>query len=199
MELAPLDLPQIGDTDTPIRKSARRLRWFKKELYRQVEALSEQSGIAYLVNDAEVRALFLRWLEAFEAQRPSSLQDRADFVNFASGLMLRELLRANAVTSLSLPESADRSKPVYYWPEGYLYVMLCLTIRAAIFRQDFAVESATSPNSEDLRTWWSFKENMETEDLNLAIGFLELFAGVTPDWNRPNRFSAGSTKPEQPA
>ena len=198
MELDPLDLPRIGDA--PVRKSARRLRWFKKALYRQVEALSEQSGIAYLVDDAEVRALFLRWLEAFEAQKPASLEDRADFVNFASGLMLRELLRANAVTSLSLPEGADRSKPVYYWPEGYLYVMLCLTIRAAIFRQDFAVETAiSSANREDLRTWWSFKENMETEDLNLAIGFLELFAGVTPDWNRPNRFSAGSAEPEQPA
>ena len=198
MELDPLDLPRIGDA--PVRKSARRLRWFKKALYRQVEALSEKSGIAYLVNDAEVRALFLRWLEAFEAQKPASLEDRADFVNFASGLMLRELLRANAVTSLSLPEGADRSKPVYYWPEGYLYVMLCLTIRAAIFRQDFAVETAiSSANREDLRTWWSFKENMETEDLNLAIGFLELFAGVTPDWNRPNRFSAGSAEPEQPA
>ena len=198
MELDPLDLPRIGDA--PVRKSARRLRWFKRALYRQVEALSEQSGIAYLVNDAEVRALFLRWLEAFEAQKPASLEDRADFVNFASGLMLRELLRANAVTSLSLPEGADRSKPVYYWPEGYLYVMLCLTIRAAIFQQDFAVENAiSSANREDLRTWWSFKENMETEDLNLAIGFLELFAGVTPDWNRPNRFSAGSAEPEQPA
>ena len=198
MELDPLDLPRIGDA--PVRKSARRLRWFKKALYRQVEALSEENGIAYQVDDAEVRALFLRWLEAFEAQKPASLEDRADFVNFASGLMLRELLRANAVTSLSLPEGADRSKPVYYWPEGYLYVMLCLTIRAAIFRQDFAVENATcSANSEDLRTWWSFKENMETEDLNLAIGFLELFAGVTPDWNRPNRFSAGSAEPEQPA
>ena len=198
MELDPLDLPRIGDA--PVRKSARRLRWFKRALYRQVEALSEESGIAYLVNDAEVRALFLRWLEAFEAQKPASLEDRADFVNFASGLMLRELLRANAVTSLSLPEGADRSKPVYYWPEGYLYVMLCLTIRAAIFQQDFAVENAiSSANREDLRTWWSFKENMETEDLNLAIGFLELFAGVTPDWNRPNRFSAGSAEPEQPA
>lgn len=198
MELDLLDLLRIGDA--PVRKSARRLRWFKKVLYQQVEALSEESGIAYLVNDAEVRTLFLRWLEAFEAQKPASLEDRADFVNFASGLMLRELLRANAVTSLSLPEGADRSKPVYYWPEGYLYVMLCLTIRAAIFRQDFAVENAIcSANSEDLRTWWSFKENMETEDLNLAIGFLELFAGVTPDWNRPNRFSAGSAEPEQPA
>ena len=69
-------------------------------------------------------------------------------------------------------------------------MVLCLNIRAAVFEQDFDVEKHVSPNMEDLRTWWSFKENVETEDPNLAIGFFDLFAGVEPNWTMPASYFA---------
>lgn len=188
MELTKVDMPD--SSNAPVRKSARRLRWFKETLYRQIDALSKQTGVEYSVDDNAVRALFLRWLEAFERQRPEILDDREDFVDFASGLMLRELISSKPVGVLAMPPNADPSNPAYYWPEGYLYVVLCLNIRAAVFEQDFDIEKHVSPNMEDLRTWWSFKENVEAEDPNLAISFFDLFAGSEPNWSMPDVFSA---------
>ena len=179
--------------NAPVRKSARKLRWFKETLHRQVDALTKQTGIDYSVDYNEIRALFLRWLDAFEAQKPAELDDRSDFVDFASGLMLRELIRSKSVNVTSLPPNPDKENPAYFWPEGYLYVVLCLNIRAAVFKQDFNIEKHISPNMEDLRTWWSFKEKVEVEDPNLAIGFFNLFAGSQPNWNMPSIFSARKT------
>ncbi|CAN0599054.1 unnamed protein product, partial [Ectocarpus sp. 12 AP-2014] len=49
-----------------------------------------------------------------------------------------------------------------------------------------------SPSAEldDLRTWWSFKENVG-EDPSLAIAFLDLFAGDQPEWSTPDIFQSG--------
>ncbi len=186
MFVANVEMP--GSPETPVRKSARRLRWFKETMHRQIDALQAQSGVEYNIDDDEVRSLFLRWLEAFEAQRPEDEKSMADYVNFASGLMLRELIKSKPVTVKSLPAEADQSNPAYFWPEGYLYVTLCLNIRAAIFEQEFDVKKHVSPKMEELRTWWSFKENMD-EDPNLAIGFFDGFAGIEPSWGMPSVFS----------
>lgn len=178
-----------GPGTLPLRKSARRLRWFKETFYRQTTLLSGQTGISYGVDDKALRNAFLSWLTAFEAQLPTREQDRPDYVNFAAGLMLRELVKAKPARIKSLPSDADMSNPAYYWSEGYLYVSLCLNIRAAILEQDFDFESVSSPDLVDLRTWWSFKENVG-EDVNLAIGFFDHFAGVEPSWSVPSIFSA---------
>ncbi|MBD0864370.1 MAG: hypothetical protein GDA36_01555 [Rhodobacteraceae bacterium] len=192
MELTKVEMP--NGSNTPVRKSARRLRWFKETLHRQADALHTQLGIQYAINDDELRVLFLRWLEAFEAQKPTETDDKADFVDFASGLMLRELIKSKPVTVESLPANADKSNPAYFWPEGYLYVILCLNIRAAVLAQEFDIEKHDYPELDDLGAWWSFKENVEVEDVNddvnLAIGFFDLFAGVEPNWSVPGSFFA---------
>ena len=172
-----------------LRKSARRLRWFKEAFYCQTAQLSGQTGITFEVDDKILRGAFFSWLKAFEAQLPTRERDRPDFVNFAAGLMLRELVKAIPAKATSLPSDTDKANPAYYWPEGYLYVSLCLNIRAAILEQDFDFESESSPDLDDLGTWWSFKENV-SEDANLAIGFLDQFAGVKPSWSVPSIFSA---------
>ena len=63
MELTKVEMPT--GSNAPVRKSARRLRWFKETLHRQVDAISAETGILYTVDDDEIRALFLRWLKAF--------------------------------------------------------------------------------------------------------------------------------------
>lgn len=183
------ELEMLGSADTPVRKSVRRLRWFKETLHRQVQVLEDQTGITFETNDNTVRALFLGWLEAFEAQRPNDDQKREDYVNFAAGLMLRELIKSNPVKAVKVPQDADLSNPAYYWPEGYVYVALCLNICGAVMEQDFDIERHVSPEMEDVRTWWSFRENI-AEDTNLAIGFFDLFAGNSPSWEMPSIFSA---------
>lgn len=188
MIIAQVDMP--GSANTPVRKSARRLRWFKETLHRQIETLETQTDIDFVVDDVEVRALFLRWLEAFEAQRPKDDLNREDFVSFAAGLMLRELIKSKPVKAKTIPEGSDQSNPAYFWPEGYLYVALCLNIRGAILEQEFDIKKHVTPDMEELRTWWSFKENVELEDPNLAIGFFDLFAGVEPSWSMPAIFTA---------
>lgn len=187
MELTKLNIP--NGSNVPIRKSARRLRWFKETLYRQIDALTKQTGIQYLVDDCKIRTLFFRWLKAFEEQKPESPEDREDFVDFASGLMLRELVTSKPVSVIDMPKDADQTNPAFYWPEGFLYLVLCLNIRSAIHEQEFDKEIHVSPCIEDLQTWWSFKENVEVEDSNLAIGFFDLFAGVEPNWYSPTFFS----------
>ena len=57
-----------------------------------------------------------------------------------------------------------------------------------LLRQDFEVNSTKSPSLEELRTWWSFKENV-TEMPDYAILFLDLFAGETPNWQSPGLFN----------
>ncbi len=184
----PSVIPPVLDT-LPLLKSARRLRWFKGTFNRQSTVLSGQTGITFEVDGKALRGAFFSWLTAFEAQLPTRERDRPDYVNFAAGLMLRELVKAKPARVTSLPSDADMANPAYYWPEGYLYVSLCLNIRAAILEQDFDFESESSPDPDDLRTWWSFKENVG-EDANLAIGFLDHFAGVEPIWSAPSIFSA---------
>ena len=104
--------------------------------------------------------------------------------------MLRELITSRPAKAGPLPEAADMSNPAFFWPEGYLYVVLCLNIRAAVFEQDFDIQKHVSPFMDEVRTWWSFKENVMAEDPNLAIGFFDLFAGVEPTWHMPSIFSA---------
>lgn len=187
MIITKIELP--GSTETPVSKSARRLRWFKEALHLQIKTLETQTNTEFEVDDIEVCALFLRWLDAFEAQKPGDDQNIKDFVSFAAGMMLRELIVSKPVKTKTLPKGADQSNPAYFWPEGYLYVALCLNIRAAILKQEFDIEQQVSPDMEELRAWWSFKENIN-EDPNLAIGFFDLFTGVEPIWSMPSIFSA---------
>ena len=48
------------------------------------------------------------------------------------------------------------------------------------------------PSMDDLHSWWSFKENV-SEDINLAIGFFDHFAGVEPSWLIPSVFHERGT------
>lgn len=187
MKVSKVNMPDASGT--PIRRAARRLRWFKEIFHRQMQVLEEQTGIAFEVDENELRVLFLRWLEAFEAQKPQDDSSKEDYVSFASGLMLRELVESKPLKVTSLPQGHDKSNPAFFWPEGYMYVVLCLNIRSAVMEQEFDAERHISPEMEDLRTWWSFKENI-AEDPNLAIGFFDLFSGTDPSWETPSIFSA---------
>lgn len=176
-------------TDKPVRKRAQRLRWFIEVFEKQVEETAGETGNQFDVNRLGLAEVFSEWLDAFNAQKPQSLKDQRAYVGFAAGLMLRALLRHNPVIG-HVSEDADTSNPAYFWSEGYLYVVFCLNVRGMVIEMDFEGEQSLSPELNDLRTWWSFKENVG-EDPSMAISFLDLFAGDAPEWTTPDIFQGG--------
>ncbi|MEM6762597.1 MAG: hypothetical protein AAF615_06960 [Pseudomonadota bacterium] len=182
----------------PVRKSIRRLRWFIAAFEQQVDEISKETGSIYRIEANTLAQVFVEWIRAFEAQKPKSDEDRLAYVGFAAGLMLRTLVRRQPLKLVSTPEGHDYSKPAYYWPEGYAYVVFCLNIRALVLEQDFREKQEVVPALSEAGTWWSFKENVQ-EDSNLAIAFLDLFAGSEPDWGMPEKFVARPSRTLPPS
>lgn len=175
--------------EKPVRKRAQRLRWFIEVFEKQMAETAQETGNRFDLDRAKLAEVFSEWLDAFNAQKPHTPEDQRAYVGFAAGLMLRALLRHKPVTGHA-KEGGDTSNPAYFWPEGYLYVVFCLNVRGMVIEIDFEGEQALSLELDDLRTWWSFKENVD-EDPSLAIAFLDLFAGDTPKWSSPDIFQTG--------
>ncbi|MCV2866815.1 hypothetical protein [Defluviimonas sp. WL0075] len=181
-------VPMFSDT-LPLHKEAQRLRWFIRAFHLQMQATSEETGNTYNVSEEKLADVFAAWLNAFERQKPTEAEQNAAYVGFAAGLMLRELIRAEPVSVATLSKDADDADPAYFWPEGYLYVAFCLNVRGLVLNSDYQREQHPAQVLHELRTWWSFKENVG-EDPSLAIPFLDLFSGDEPNWRFPQLFRA---------
>lgn len=187
----------------PVRKAVQRLRWFHRSFHDQVSECARTTGVAFSVDDKCLTAGFVEWLRAFDAQKPDNPDSRRAYVGFAAGLMLRTMIRHNPLTATHLPTGYDSGDPAYFWPEGYVYVTFCLNIRAAVLEQDFHEDQRLAPELTDLRSWWSFRENIK-DDPSLAIAFLDLFAGEVPNWTMSAVFQSaqvrdavGQTRPDR--
>ncbi|MCY3996349.1 MAG: hypothetical protein OXF07_09430 [Rhodobacter sp.] len=180
--------------DTPqIRKSAQRLRWFVDVFEEQVGRTATETGNRFSVDRGILAQVFAEWIKAFDEQKPSSADDRPAYVGFAAGLMLRTLITRNPLTLIDRPVGADETNPAYFWPEGYLYVAFCLNVRGLVLERDFHANQIPDDSLNELRTWWSFRENL-AEDPSLAIAFLDLFAGAEPEWSMPELFRSGKAR-----
>lgn len=177
------------------RKSVQRLRWFKSTFEEQVQAASIHTGIDYDTNAQILTSCFLQWIRAIEKIKPSNTEDRLAFVGFAAGKMLKELIVNNPLILKNTPKAMDLDLPEYFWPEGYVYVSYCLNVRRSILQQDFHTNIHNSDSIDEIRSWWSFKENT-AEVPDYAISFLDMFAGEEPNWNSPGLFN-GKRKLEQ--
>ncbi|MBO6756337.1 MAG: hypothetical protein JJ902_08425 [Roseibium sp.] len=188
-----MTLPDQLSAEMPVRKSARRLRWFIAAFEEQVKHTSNETGNRYSVDRDILAKVFVDWLKAFNAQKPTRSDDKPAYVGFAAGLMLRTLIKYAPARAVFQPGDVDESKPAYFWPEGFLYVTFCLNVRALVLESDFHGKQTASDLLNDQRTWWSFKENVDT-DPSLAIAFLDLFAGDEPEWTTPGLFRSGRLK-----
>lgn len=185
-------IPAVGfnvPEDQSLRKSIQRLRWFKSTFEEQVDAASVRTGITYRLNSQILTECFLAWLRQFEASKPKDPNHRYAYVGFAAGKMLKQLLIKKPLEVVELPKSADPELPEYFWPEGFVYVSYCLNVRQSVLRQDFDANQEESSKLSDVRTWWSFKENVN-EMPDYAISFLDLFAGQEPNWASPGMFNS---------
>lgn len=174
----------------PVRKSVRRLRGFVASFEAQARSTTAQTGVVFELRHDKLTAAFLEWVEAFDRQKPEALGDRMPYVGFAAGLMLRALISHDPARATALPADADTARPAAFWPEGHLYTAYCLNIRGCVLEEDFHAAQERVPALDDIRAWWSFRENV-AEDPSLAIAFLDLFSGQEPDWSMPSVFRSG--------
>lgn len=175
--------------DQSLRKSIQRLRWFKSTFDEQVKAASVRTGIKYKLNPQILTECFLEWIRQFEAAKPNDSDHRYAYVGHTAGTMLKQLIKKNPLQVVELPIATDKNLPEYFWPEGFIYVSYCLNVRQSVLRQDFELDMEPAAKLIDIRTWWSFKENV-SEIPDYAIPFLDLFAGEEPNWTSPGMFDA---------
>lgn len=179
----------IPPTNEPLRVAVRRLRWFKQAFHRFAQACGQEIGCVFVVDDARLAAAFVRWLDSVEKQKPSDKTQRRAFFEFAATLMLRELTADLPVQVLQPPTRAGAQSAAAFWPEGYCCTLFCLSVHVAAMAQEFDAETAIDPAIDDLRQWWSFRENA-LEDSSFSAGFLQMLLGQSPNWTMPDVFRA---------
>ena len=173
----------------PISKSVRKFRWFVKLFNDHLHRVESETGNQFKIDKEILAKVFKNWLQNFQRQKPDSEELKPFFVGFAAGLMLVELLKNNPISLTKIGNAADETQPAFYWPEGYVHVSFCLELRGKVLFSDYNIMLQKSAAVDDIRTWWSFKENV-AEDAAYAIGFLDVFSDSEPNWRERDIFRA---------
>lgn len=182
-----LSRPSLPRTAEPYRVAVRRLRWFRSALRHQLDVLSDQTGVAYEIEDRRLAGAFVAWLRRVEEQKPDHPSHRRAFFDFAAGLMLQELLSKMPVRATLPPEGLRGQGPEHAWPDGFACTVFCINMLSAVKAQEYDQATEIAPDFFDARVWDSFRENVQ-EQASQAIGFLHLFVGGEPDWRTPMLF-----------
>lgn len=165
----------------------RQLRWFRATFRNSARAVSARYGIRFDIDEKKLTRIFLDWVEIVNAQKSYARLDRADFIVFAAGLALKELIRQAPVRAGDAAAAAAEEAPeiVRFWPEGFVYTNYSVCAIAAVFEQEFGSAPKLDACADDLRTWWSYKENT-TEMPSYAVAYLDRFLGAEPNWLAPD-------------
>lgn len=186
MMLTPLK-PEVLKVDD-LSHEARRFRTIVWSFQRNLELLFKDTGLSAKVDHAALAEAFARWRQKFDQSKHLADVNRNDYVIYAAGLMLRELivaapLKATKDESLpALPGGIDH--PLARWPEGYAYTSFCLSVAAAILKELGDEEPMPAVVADDPGFWNSFRENTH-EDPETAVGFFDLVCGREPNWAAP--------------
>lgn len=184
-----LHVDALPASNEPLRIAVRRFRWFKAAFVRHAEVIGNELGCTFAIDEPKLAAAFTRWLDAIELQRPADKAQRRAFFEFAAALMMRELTVDLPLKATGEPDRAQAHSPAAFWPEGYCCTMFCLSVHAAAAEQEFHAETSLDPAFEDLRHWWSFRENT-MRDASFSAGFLQMLLGHHPNWAMPDVFRA---------
>jgi hypothetical protein len=140
-----------------------------------------------VVNHEALAEAFSRWRKSFDNSKHLADIDRRDFVIYAAGLMLKELIIAaplsarEEVSSISVAVDQRLKR----WPEGYAYTSFCLSVAAAVLKEMGSEEPVSSRKADDPNFWDSFRENtLETPAISIA--FFDLVCGQEPNWDAPD-------------
>ena len=192
MSDGPLHPEALPVTNEPLRIAVRRLRWFKQAFQNHADQTGRDLGCVFAVDDGKLAAAFVRWLTEIERQKPADKAQRQAFFEFAAALMLRELTADMPLTLSATPTRAAPESAAAFWPEGYCCTTFCLSVHSAAMAQEFHAATEIDPAIDDLRHWWSFRENA-LKDAGFSAGFLQLLLGQQPNWVMPDVFRARLT------
>ncbi len=170
---------------------ARRFRTILWSFEKNIELLFKGTGLAAEVDHAALAEAFSRWRQAFDETKHLADIDRRDFVIYAAGMMLKELLASRPITAIvpsdlglpAIPDSLDHR--LKRWPEGYAYTSFCLSVAAAVLNEMGDAEPTESGVADDPRFWDSFRENVAEVPAN-AIAFFDMVVGLKPNWSAPD-------------
>ena len=170
--------------------AARRFRTVLQMFETNLELLFKNSSLSTVVDHAALATAFSNWRQRFDATKYLADTNRHDFVIFAAGLMLKELVAAaplktqpRATSDLAVTIATDQI--LTRWPEGYAYTSFCLSVAGAILREMGETEPETGGPSDDPAFWDSFKENT-LESPASAIAFFDMVCGQEPNWEAPD-------------
>lgn len=169
---------------------ARRFRTILWSFERNMDLLFKDTGLTAEVDHAALAEAFSRWRMAFDNSKYLASTDRRDFVIYAAGLMLKELIAASPLKAVEGREQELSVLPIEIdhrlkrWPEGYAYTSFCLSVAAAILKEMGDEEPAPAQVTDDPGFWNSFRENT-LEDPETAVGFFDLVCGEEPNWTAP--------------
>ncbi len=166
---------------------ARRFRTILRNFERNLELVFKGTGLAAEVDHAALADAFANWRQRFDATKHLADLNRHDFVIYAAGLMLKELIATHPLKAIQLQESppvADKH-PLSRWPEGYAYTSFCLSVASAILREMGETEVSAEGLADDPAFWDSFRENVSDSPAN-AIAFFDLVCGNSPNWDAPD-------------
>lgn len=187
--LTPLKTEILNVDD--LAHEARRFRTILWSFERNMELLFKGTGLTVEVDHAALAEAFSRWRMAFDNSKYLASTDRRDFVIYAAGLMLKELIAAQPLKAMAdlkqqlseLPGEIDHR--LKRWPEGYAYTSFCLSVAAAILKEMGDEEPASAAKADDPKFWDSFRENT-LESPSMAIAFFDLVCGQEPNWEAPD-------------
>lgn len=198
-------------TTTPdLAHGMRKLGRFRAAFDDDARRLGARHGLRYDIDEQALARMFFDWIDAIGEQAEGVQADRAAFTVFCGGLALAGLVRSAPARALETGRPASRGgqepaadRIARFWPEGLLYVDFCISVVSAVFEQEFGAPPPLDPCLDDLRTWWSFRENA-TQDPALAAAFFDRFLGREPDWTFPDQLgmrpaAAVGEDPDMPA
>ena len=170
---------------------ARRFRTILWTFEKNIDLLFKGTGLAAEVDHEALAEAFSRWRLAFDQTKHLADINRQDFVIFAAGMMLKELLAARPISAIVasdlglpvIPDTLDHR--LKRWPEGYTYTSFCLSVATAVLREMGDLQPVESGVADDPRFWDSFRENAAENPAN-AIAFFDMVLGLQPNWTAPD-------------
>ena len=170
---------------------ARRFRTILWSFERNIDLVFKNTGLVAEVDNAALAKAFSRWRMAFDNSKYLATVDRRDFVIYAAGLMLKELVAAAPLKATAEKEHGLADPPIEIdhqlkrWPEGYAYTSFCLSVAAAILKEIGEEEPIAAAKADDPQFWDSFRENT-LESPTMAVAFFDLVCGQDPNWDAPD-------------
>ncbi|MEN5084544.1 hypothetical protein ABE438_18840 [Bosea sp. TWI1241] len=172
-----------------LARGLRQKFWFRKSFRNCLATLERKHSFAIEIDDEALDRVFRGWLPVIEHKKHLAARDRADFILFAGGLVLKGLIAARPVTARpgrAVPGGGGAETDIAgFWPEGFIYTNFCISAVNAVHEQEFGRTIPLAQAVDDLRIWWSFRENVR-ELPAYAVAALDLFFDVEPNWAMPD-------------